>query len=55
MNSSKSRGYKVLKLQETHPEEIGRAGEAATIFRLWSLLSADEGIRDLTVGHRNVI
>jgi hypothetical protein len=27
MNSIKSRGYKVLKLQETHPEEIGRASE----------------------------
>ena len=55
MNSIKSRGYKVLKLQKTHPEEIGRASEAATMFRLWSLLSAEEGIPDLTVGHRNVI
>ena len=55
MNSIKSRGYKVLKLQETHPEETGRASKAATMFRLWSPQSADEGIRDLTVGQRNVI
>ncbi len=54
MDTTKAR-YKVLKLQETHKDEIGRTSEAATMFRLWSLLSADQGVRDLTVGHRNII
>jgi len=55
MRKHQTRGYKVLKLQETHPEECNRTTEAATMFRLWSLLSADAGIRDTTIGQRNIV
>ena len=55
MQKSKTNAQKVLKLKKTHPEEQGRTSETATIFRLWSLLSDDDGVRDFTVGNRNII
>lgn len=55
MQYSKTNARKALKLKETHPEEQGRTSETATMFRLWSLLSDDDGVRDLTVGHRDII
>ncbi|MCO4847032.1 MAG: hypothetical protein KC448_03560 [Yoonia sp.] len=55
MQKSKNKAQIVLKLKETHPDEQGRTTETATMFRLWSLLSDDDGVRDMTVGPRNII
>lgn len=47
---------KVLKLQETHAEERARnTSDAATMLRLWTLLSNDSGLRDQTVGQRKFL
>ena len=47
---------KVLKLKETHAEErAARQNDAATMLRLWSLLSNDSGLKDTTIGHRNIL
>ncbi|MBL4810937.1 MAG: hypothetical protein JKX69_00940 [Rhodobacteraceae bacterium] len=45
-------GVKVIKLAETHPEEISSQGDAMTIFHIWNLLSGGDSLRDLTVGNR---
>ena len=47
-------GIKVMTLTQTHGSERVRGGEAATMLRLWSLLLGDAGLRDMTVGHRNL-
>lgn len=44
----------VLKLKETHPEEIGAQGDAGAMFRIWTLLTGGEQMRDLTANNRSV-
>lgn len=56
MSDSAKNSVKVLKLQETHAEERARnTNEAATMLRLWTLLSNDTGLRDQTVGQRRFL
>ena len=43
---------RVLKLKETHPEEMGRASDAQTMFRIWSLLGGQAQMRDRTICNR---
>jgi len=43
---------RVIRLKETHPDEMGRAGDMMTTFRIWTLLGGSEGLRDRTVGNR---
>ncbi len=43
---------RVIKLKETHPEEMGRAGHGMATFRIWSLLGGAEEMRDRSVGNR---
>lgn len=43
---------RVLKLKETHPEETGRASDAQTMFRIWSLLGGQAQMRDRTICNR---
>lgn len=43
---------RVLKLKETHPEEMGRASDAQTMFRIWSLLGGQTQLRDRTICNR---
>ena len=43
---------RVLKLKETHPEEMGRASDAQTMFRIWSLLGGQAKMRDRTICNR---
>ncbi len=54
MKMKMENGVRTLVLAETHAGERMRDSEAATMFRLWSLLTGDEGVRDLTVGHRKI-
>ena len=55
MQATQTPRYNVLKLQETHPEECNSTSENVTMFRLWSLLSHNTGIRDLTIGQRSFL
>lgn len=43
---------RVIKLKETHPDEMGRANDMTATFRIWSLLGGDHQMRDRTVGSR---
>ena len=43
---------RVLKLKETHPEEIGGRSDAQTMFRIWSLLGGAQQMRDRTIYNR---
>jgi len=43
---------RVIKLKETHPDEMGRAGDMVTTFRIWSLLGGADSLRDRTLGNR---
>lgn len=45
-------GVKVMKLAETHAEEQGSQGDAMSMFRIWTLLTGADTMRDLTVGNR---
>lgn len=45
-------GVKVIKLDETHPEERERQSDALSMFRIWSLLTGEDQMRDLTVANR---
>ena len=44
----------VLKLKETHADEIGTHSDAGAMFRIWTLLTDGEQLRDLTVTNRSV-
>jgi hypothetical protein len=44
----------VLKLKETHADEIGTHSDAGAMFRIWTLLTDGEQLRDLTVANRSV-
>lgn len=48
-------GVKIITLEETHADEAGRNSDAATMFRLWSLITDDTSTRDLTVGERQIL
>jgi hypothetical protein len=45
-------GVKVIKLDETHPDERDRQTDALSMFRIWSLLTGEDQMRDLTVANR---
>jgi len=56
MQSKANEGIKVLKLKETHAEErSARQSDAATMLRLWPLLSNDTGLKDPPIGKRNIL
>lgn len=43
---------RVIKLKETHPEEIARASDTMATFRIWSLLGGAAQLRDRTISNR---
>jgi len=45
---------RVIKLKETHPEEINRASDAMAMFRIWSLLGGAAQMRDRTLVNRTI-
>lgn len=45
---------RVIKLKETHPDEMGQSGDMMTTFRIWSLLGGSECLRDRTLGNRHL-
>jgi hypothetical protein len=45
---------RVIKLKETHPAEMGRAGDRMPTFRIWSLLGGADALRDRPVGNRHL-
>jgi len=56
MQSKANESIKVLKLKETHAEErAARQSDAATMLRLWTLLGNDSGLKDMTIGQRNIL
>lgn len=56
MQVNQENSIKVLKLKETHAEErAARQSDAATMLRLWTLLSNDKGLQDTTIGTRNIL
>lgn len=48
-------GIKVLKLSETHTEEIGQPSDALAMFHIWTLLTGADSVRDLTVANRSIL
>ena len=44
---------RVIKLKETHPDEMGRAGDMMTTFRIWTLLGGADTLRDRTICNRH--
>ncbi len=56
MPATSDNNEKILKLKEIHAEErAARQNDAATMLRLWSLLCNDSGLKDTTIGHRNIL
>ncbi len=47
-------GVKVIQLDETHEDEKNRQSDALSLFRIWSLLTGEEQMRDMTVGNREL-
>lgn len=47
-------GVKVIKLDETHEDEKNRQSDVLSLFRIWSLLTGEDQMRDLTVNNRSV-
>ena len=45
-------GVKVIKLDETHEDEKNRQSDALSMFRIWSLLTGEDQMRDLTVANK---
>lgn len=43
---------RVIRLKETHPDEMGRASDMMTTFRIWTLLGGAGDLRDRTLGNR---
>jgi len=43
---------RVLKLKETHSEEVDRVSDAQTMLRIWSLLGGASQMRDRTICNR---
>ncbi len=44
----------VMKLRETHADAIDQESDCMTVFRIWTLLTDGEAMRDLTVMNRSV-
>lgn len=47
-------GVRILKLTETHADEQRRQSDAMATFRIWTLLTGGEQMRDMTIGNRSV-
>lgn len=47
-------GVKFIQLDETHEDEKNQQSDALSMFRIWSLLTGEDQLRDLTVGNRAV-
>ena len=47
-------GVKFIQLDETHEDEKNRQSDALSMFRIWSLLTGEDQLRDLTVGSRAI-
>ena len=45
-------GVKVIKLGETHEDEKNRQTDALSMFRIWSLLTGEDQMRDLTAAKK---
>jgi hypothetical protein len=44
--------FRVMKLKETHSDELRRASDTMTMLRIWSLLGGAAQLRDRTVVNR---
>ncbi|AKS44591.1 hypothetical protein SAMN05444287_2499 [Octadecabacter temperatus] len=44
----------VMKLSETHADEINQESDVMAIFRIWTHLTGGETMRDLTVANRKL-
>ena len=44
----------VMKLSETHSDAINQESDGMAVFRIWTLLTGGETMRDLTVAHRRL-
>lgn len=44
----------VLKLSETHADAINEESDGMAVFRIWTLLTGSETMRDLTVANRRI-
>lgn len=47
-------GVKVIQLDETHEDEKNWQSDALSLFRIWSLLTGEDQMRDLTVSNREL-
>ena len=45
----------IIKLKESHTDEIGTNNDAAAMFRIWTLLCGGEELRDLTANNRSIL
>ena len=45
----------VMKLHETHADAMHEVSDGMAIFRIWTLLSGGETMRDLTVADRKIV
>lgn len=43
---------RVIRLKETHAEEMRRASDMITTLRIWTLLGGAEHLRDRTIANR---
>ena len=44
----------VMKLSETHVDAINQESDGMAVFRIWTLLTGGETMRDLTVANRRL-
>jgi len=44
----------VMKLRETHADAINQESDGMAVFRIWTLLTGGETMRDLTVANRKL-
>lgn len=45
-------GVKVIKLDQTRGDEKNRQADALSMFRIWSLLTGEDQMRDVTVANK---
>ena len=45
-------GVRVLKLAETHPEELRRDSDSLALYKIWSHLTAADMSRDMAIDSR---
>lgn len=54
MTKSTANNVPVIKLQETHSDERERQSDAMSMFRIWTLLTGADALRDQTINNRKL-